>query len=166
MFLLKVGRFRGKVLVSEGTITLPPVKNEGKIVFIYAIQSAFPNIVIWGILTVVVPGAFMSTTDRLMLMIGTDFLWDIFESLIKPDATDRQVILVGRVSVAAAAILAVLMALDPPAMLVCLIWAGIGIMFAPFVVPILAGLYWKRATQEGTLAVMVLGIISSWLRRA
>lgn len=163
MFLLKFGGFAGRVLVSEGIITLPPVKNAGDFVFIYAIQSALPNIVLWGVFAVVVLAAVMSTTDRLMLTIGTYFSWDIFKSLIKPDATDRQVILVSRVSVAAAAILTVLMALDPPAMLVWLIWAGIGIMFATFAVPLLAGLYWKRATREGALAAMALGLVTSCL---
>ncbi len=163
MFLLKFGGFAGKVLVSEGVVTLPAVKNAGDFVFICAIQSAIPSIVVWGVFAVVVLAAVMSTTDRLMLTIGTYFSWDIFKNLIKPDAPDSLVILVSRVSVAASAILTVLMALDPPAMLVWLIWAGIGIMFATFAVPLLAGLYWRRATREGALASMTLGLVSSCL---
>jgi sodium/proline symporter len=46
-------------------------------------------------------------------------------------------------------------------MLVWLIWAGIGIMFATFAVPLLAGLYWRRATREGAIAAMSLGLASS-----
>jgi len=53
------------------------------------------------------------------------------------------------------------MALNPPEMLVWLIWAGIGIMFATFSVPLLAGLYWRRATREGAIAAMALGLLSS-----
>jgi Na+/proline symporter len=43
-------------------------------------------------------------------------------------------------------------------MLFWLIWAGIGIMFA---IPLLVGLNWRRATREGALASMALGLIVS-----
>jgi Na+/proline symporter len=46
-------------------------------------------------------------------------------------------------------------------MLVWLIWAGIGIMFATFAVPLLAGLYWRGATRQGALTSMSLGLLSS-----
>src|SRR5690606_37883640 len=51
--------------------------------------------------------------------------------------------------------------LNPPDMLVWLIWAGIGIMFATFAVPLMAGLYWRRATRQGALAAITLGLGSS-----
>ncbi|OPX66231.1 MAG: sodium/panthothenate symporter [Methanoregulaceae archaeon PtaB.Bin056] len=161
MFLLKFGGFAGIVLVREGTITLPEVKNAGDFVFIYGIQSAIPNIVVWGLFAVVILAAVMSTTDRLMLTIGTYFSWDIYRNVFRPGASDAQVLIVSRIAVAATAIITVILALDPPAMLVWLIWAGIGIMFATFAVPLLAGLYWRRATREGALAAMSLGLVSS-----
>jgi SSS family solute:Na+ symporter len=34
-------------------------------------------------------------------------------------------------------------------------------MYATFAVPLLAGLYWRRATREGALASMALGLIGS-----
>jgi SSS family solute:Na+ symporter len=71
MFLLKFGGFAGIVLVKEGIITLPQLKNASDFVFIYGIQNAIPNIALWGIFAVVVLAAVMSTTDRLMLTIGT-----------------------------------------------------------------------------------------------
>ena len=33
----------------------------------------------------------MSTTDRLMLTIGTAFGWDIYANLIRPGASDRKI---------------------------------------------------------------------------
>ncbi|HII76737.1 MAG TPA: sodium:solute symporter family protein [Methanolinea sp.] len=161
MFLLKFGGFAGIVLVQEGIVTLPDLKNAGDFVFIYGIQSAIPHIVVWGLFAVVILAAVMSTTDRLMLTIGTYFSWDIYRNVFRPGASDAQVLLVSKIAVAATAIITVLLALDPPAMLVWLIWAGIGIMFATFAVPLLAGLYWRRATREGALAAMALGLVSS-----
>jgi len=71
------------------------------------------------------------------------------------------VLLVSQISVFVAALVTLLLAITPPDMLVWLIWAGIGIMFATFAVPMLAGLYWRRATREGALVSMALGLLTS-----
>jgi len=103
----------------------------------------------------------MSTTDRLMLTIGTCFSWDIYKKILKPDAPDKQVLLVSQISVVSAGGFTLLLALNPPDMLVWLIWAGIGIMFATFSVPFLAGLYWRGARRHGARAAMALGLMAS-----
>ncbi|RPI39300.1 MAG: sodium:solute symporter family protein, partial [Methanoregulaceae archaeon] len=78
-----------------------------------------------------------------------------------PDAPDSQVLRVSQISVFIAAAITLLMAVNPPDMLVWLIWAGIGIMFSTFAVPLLAGLYWRGATREGAIASMALGLVSA-----
>jgi SSS family solute:Na+ symporter len=161
MFLLKFSGFAGIVLVKDGLVTLPKVPNASDFIFVYGVQAALPSMFLWGIFAVIVLAAVMSTTDRLMLTIGTYFSWDIYKKILKPDAPDKQVLLVSQISVFVAAAVTLLMALNPPDMLVWLIWAGIGIMFATFAVPLLAGLYWRRATREGALASMALGLISA-----
>ena len=161
MFLLKFAGFAGIVLVNEGVVTLPKVPNASDFIFVYGIQAAMPNMFLWGIFAVIVLAAVMSTTDRLMLTIGTYFSWDIYKKILKPDAPDKQVLLVSQISVFVAAAVTLVLAISPPDMLVWLIWAGIGIMFATFAVPLLARLYWRRATREGALACMALGLIVS-----
>jgi len=161
MFLLKFSGFAGSVLVNEGVITLPDVKNGSDFIFLYGIQHAFVNVALWGFFAVIILAAVMSTTDRLMLTIGTYFSWDIYKKILNPGASEKDVLRVSRIAVFAAAVITLLMALNPPEMLVWLIWAGIGIMFATFSVPLLAGLYWRRATREGAIAAMGLGLVSS-----
>jgi SSS family solute:Na+ symporter len=161
MFLLKFAGFAGIVLVNDGIVTLPKVPNASDFIFVYGVQAAMPSMFLWGIFAVIVLAAVMSTTDRLMLTIGTYFSWDIYKKILRPDAPDKQVLLISQISVFIAAAVTLLLALNPPDMLVWLIWAGIGIMFATFAVPLLAGLYWRRATREGALASMALGLIVS-----
>ena len=48
-------------------------------------------------------------------------------------------------------------------MLAFLIWLGIGMMLSAFAVPLLAGLYWKRATAKGAIASMTCGILAALL---
>jgi SSS family transporter len=161
MFLLKFSGFAGFVLVKEGLITLPAVNNAQDFIFVYGVQYSLSNVAFWGVFAVIVLAAVMSTTDRLMLTIGTYFSWDIYKKIIHPEASDSQVLKVSRISVFSAAVITLVMAISPPDMLVWLIWAGIGIMFATFALPLLAGLYWRRATREGAIASMTLGLLSS-----
>ncbi len=161
MFLLKFAGFAGIVLVQEGLVSLPGVKNASDFIFVYGVQHAFGSLALWGIFAVIVLAAVMSTTDRLMLTIGTYFSWDLYKKILKPDASEKSVLAVSRISVFAAAVITLFMALHPPEMLVWLIWAGIGIMFATFSVPLLAGLYWRRATRQGAIVAMSLGLVSS-----
>jgi SSS family solute:Na+ symporter len=161
MFLLKFAGFAGFVMVKEGLMQLPDVKNASDFVFVYGVQSAMPSIALWGVFAVIILAAVMSTTDRLMLTIGTYFSWDIYKKILNPDAPEKKVLLVSQISVLAAAVITLLLAINPPDMLVWLIWAGIGIMFATFSVPLLAGLYWRRATRQGALASMGFGLVAS-----
>ncbi len=56
----------------------------------------------------------MSTTDRLMLTIGTYFGWDIYKRFLRPDARDSTVTFVSRVAVAVAAVLTLILAWSNP----------------------------------------------------
>jgi len=54
-----------------------------------------------------------------------------------------------------------IIALNPPEMLAFLIWMGIGVMLSTFAVPLLAGLYWRRATRMGAIVSMAAGLVSA-----
>jgi SSS family solute:Na+ symporter len=127
----------------------------------YGVEYAVPNMLIWAFFAVIVLAAVMSTTDRLMLTIGTMFSWDVYKNLINPNASDKQVLRLSQVSVVVVAIVSILLAMNPPAMLAFLIWMGIGVMLSTFAVPFIAGLYWRRATTQGAIAAVLTGLIAS-----
>ncbi|MCA1916418.1 sodium:solute symporter family protein [Methanospirillum hungatei] len=161
MFLLKFAGFAGIVLVQEGVFTLPDVPNAQDFVILYGIQNAIPHIALWSIFAVIVLAAVMSTTDRLMLTIGAMFSWDIYKKIIRPDAPDTQVLLISKIVVILSALVTMIIALNPPEMLAFLIWMGIGVMLSTFAVPLLAGLYWRRATRMGAIVSMAAGLVSA-----
>ena len=161
MFLVKISGFAVRVLVEEGKLVLPEAVNAQDFAFMYGVEYASPNMLIWAFFAVIVLSAVMSTTDRLMLTIGTMFSWDIYKNLLKPDATDRQVLKLSQVCVFIAAAISLLLAINPPEMLAFLIWMGIGVMLSTFAVPFIAGLYWRRATTQGAIASMIAGLIGS-----
>jgi sodium/proline symporter len=161
MILIKYAGFAGKVLVREGVMTLPTAKNAQDFVFVYGVQHATGSLLLYGVFAVIVLAAVMSTTDRLMLTIGSMFGWDIYRNVIAPGAPDQKVLRVSQYTTIFAGIFTLFLALNPPDYLAFLIWLGIGIMLSTFAVPLIAGLYWRRATREGALAAMALGLASA-----
>ncbi len=161
MLLIKFAGFAGRTLVNEGLLTLPDVKNAQDFIFVYAVQHATQSVFLWGIFAVIILAAVMSTTDRLMLTVGSMFGWDIYRNVLKPEAKDRQVLRISQITTVIAAVVTLLFALNPPAILAFLIWMGIGIMLSTFAIPLLAGLYWRGATREGAIASMAAGLIGS-----
>jgi len=152
MYLVKIVGFGAKTMVSDGIINVPYADYS----FVAAVNYALPSIV-WPLFAVMVLSAVMSTTDRLMLTIGTSVSWDIYKNLINPKANDKKITAVSRAVVIVAAALTLYLAVKPPQLLALLIWMGIGVMLSTFVMPLIAGLYWKRATREGALASMAVG---------
>jgi sodium/proline symporter len=161
MFLVKFAGFAARSLVEEGKLVLPAAVNAQDFAFIAGVEYAMPSVALWALFAVIVLAAVMSTTDRLMLTIGTSFAWDVYKNILRPSATDKEVLLVSKVAIVLGAGSTLLLAINPPEMLAWLIWMGIGVMLATFAVPLLAGLYWRGATKEGAIASMAVGLVAS-----
>ncbi len=161
MFLVKFTGFAVRALVEEGTLVLPEVVNAQDYAFIIGVEHAMPSVALWALFAVIVLAAVMSTTDRLMLTVGTTFAWDVYKNIFRPSASDKEVLLVSKVAIVIGAGGTLLLAINPPAMLAWLIWMGIGVMLATFAVPLLAGLYWRGATGEGAIASMASGLVAA-----
>lgn len=161
MLLVKFTGFAVRSLVEEGALVLPSVVNAQDYAFIVGVEHAIPNVAFWALFAVIVLAAVMSTTDRLMLTVGTSFAWDVYKNILRPTASDKEVLLVSKITIILGAGGTLLLAINPPPMLAWLIWMGIGVMLATFAVPLLAGLYWRGATRGGAIASMVVGLVAS-----
>jgi SSS family solute:Na+ symporter len=102
----------------------------------------------------------MSTTDRLMLTIGSYVSWDVYKQFVNKDASEKSITLLSRVAIGLSTVITLYLAWsNPPELLARQIWMAIGVMLACFVTPLFAGLYWRRATREGALASMIVGLV-------
>ena len=162
-YLIKIVGFAARTMVVDGVVALPEgVANPQDFCFIVSVEHAFGPLV-WTFFGMMVLAAVMSTTDRLLLTIGSSFAWDVYRNLLKPDASDESVTKVSRLVVFVSAVISIVLALNPPKLLAWLIWMGIGVMLSVFVTPILSGLYWKRANRAGAVWSMVVGFIASFV---
>ncbi|MFA6733785.1 MAG: sodium:proline symporter, partial [Sphaerochaetaceae bacterium] len=72
-------------------------------------------------------------------------------------ASDKEVLMVSRISVIAITLIAIFLAMDQNSSvfrIVSYAWAGFGATFGP---AILASVFWKKATRKGCIAAMISG---------
>ena len=108
--------------------------------------------VVGGILLAAVLAAIMSTADSQLLVTSSALTEDLYRVVIRPDASDRELVWVSRITVIAVAVVACIIALKPDSSVLDLVayaWAGFGASFGPLV---LLSLYWKRMTRNGAIA--------------
>ena len=112
---------------------------------------------IGGIFICGILAAIMSTADSQLLVCASSVSKDIYKNIIKPDASDKKVLQISRVTVIVVAILAFIIAWNPESSIMGLVsdaWAGLGSAFGPLVV---ASLFWKRTNIYGAVAGILSG---------
>lgn len=113
-----------------------------------------------GILIAAVLAAIMSTVSSQLLVSSSAIAEDFWKRLFRKQASERELLNAGRLSVLAISIIALLLALDRNSSVLALVayaWAGFGAAFGPVV---LFSLFWGRMTRDGALAGMVSGAIT------
>jgi sodium/proline symporter len=116
--------------------------------------------VIGGILLAAVLAAIMSTADSQLLVTSSALTEDLYRVIVRPQASQTELVWVSRGTVIGVALIACSIALKPDNSVLDLVsyaWAGFGAAFGPVV---LMSLYWKRMTHKGAIAGMLGGGIT------
>lgn len=127
-------------------------------VFIYMIGKLF-NPWVGGIMLAAILSAIMSTIDSQLLVSSSALTKDFYQKSIKKNATEREVILVGRMCVIVISIIALILALRPSDTILGLVayaWGGFGAAFGPLVI---FGLFSRETSWQAALAGMVMGTV-------
>lgn len=128
-------------------------------IFIVFSQFLFHPL-ISGFLLAAILAAIMSTISSQLLVTSSSLTEDFYKAFVKRDASQRELVLVGRLSVLAVALVAIMLAYDRESSILTLVsnaWAGFGAAFGPLVI---LSLYWKRMTFAGALAGILSGAIT------
>lgn len=116
------------------------------------LPAFFCGIVVSGILA-----ASMSSASSYLLITGSSVAENIFRGIFKRNATDNQVLIVSRITLACVLLFGVLVAWDENSVIFTVVsyaWAGLGASFGPLT---LFALYWRRTTKQGAIAGMITG---------
>tara|TARA_B110000503_G_scaffold59189_1_gene94436 strand:+ start:4359 stop:5810 length:1452 start_codon:yes stop_codon:yes gene_type:complete len=151
--------------VATGLVGLAYVTNHGgnlddaETIFIYLSQVLFHPL-ITGFLLAAILAAIMSTISSQLLVSSSSLTEDFYKAFIHRSASQRELVLVGRLSVLAVSLVAIALAFDRSSSILSLVsnaWAGFGAAFGPI---ILLSLYWRRMTRDGALAGMITGAVT------
>lgn len=110
-----------------------------------------------GVLLSAILAAVMSTADSQLLVASSAFTEDLYRAFIKKNASQKELVFVGRLAVLIIAVLAFLIGINPDSSVLDLVayaWAGFGSAFGPV---ILFSLYWKRMTEKGAIWGIIIG---------
>ncbi len=138
-------------------------KSSAENIFITLSTSFLPPILA-GFVMAGILAATISSSDSYLLIAASAFSKNIFQGIFKKNATDKQVMLVSRITLLVLALLGVLFALDENSVIFSIVsfaWAGFGATFGPLM---LFSLFWKRTTKAGAIAGMVggAGMVFLW----
>jgi len=102
----------------------------------------------------------ISTADAVLFMLSTSLSRDLYQAVLKPGATDAQLLRVGRAAAAAGAALAVGLALVLPSVATAL-KLFYGVMTAALFVPLLVGLLTTRPGAGHARVAVVTAILTT-----
>ncbi len=139
--------------------------DDSSTVFIQMVRQLFPPIVS-GVLLSAILAAAMSTCDSQLLASASAFSSDVYKPILRKNASDKEMLWVGRIVVAIISIAALLIAANPNSgtimSLVENAWGLFGAAFGPVII---LSLFWKKFSFAGAVAgILVGGIVDAlWL---
>ena len=136
-----------------------PVTENGERVFMELVKILF-NPWVAGVILSGVLAAVMSTLSAQLLVSSSALTQDFYKSFLRKQASERELVWVGRGMVLLIALIAIGIASNPDSKVLGLVsyaWAGFGAAFGPVV---LISVLWKRMTRNGALAGMLVGAIT------
>ena len=135
------------------------VQANAETVFIEIARQLF-NPWIAGLLLAAILAAVMSTLSCQLLVCSSALTEDIYRVFLRKNATQRELVWVGRAMVFAIAVVAIVIAGNPNSRVLSMVsyaWAGFGAAFGPV---ILLSLFWRGMTRNGALAGIVVGAVT------
>jgi sodium/proline symporter len=113
-----------------------------------------------GVLLSAILAAVMSTLSCQLLVCSSALTEDFYKAFLRKNASQKELVWVGRVMVLLIAVIAIGIASNPENRVLGLVsyaWAGFGAAFGPVV---LFSLLWKGMTRNGALAGMIIGAVT------
>lgn len=114
---------------------------------------------IMGIILAAILSSSMCAIDSQLLAASSALTEDFYRAMFRRNATQRELIWVGRITTAVIALIGIWIARNPQQSIMGLVqfaWSGLG---ATFGAPMIFSLFWKRSTRNGIVVGMLSGCI-------
>ena len=153
----------GRMLIGEQLVNAGAPET----VFIELVKMLFPSFIV-GLLLSAIVAAEMSTADSQLLVASSSFTSDIYKPVFRKNASDKEVLWVGRAVVIIVSVVAFFIASNGGKGAQAIMnmvenaWGGFGAAFGPVII---LSLFWKKTTYKGAVAGVVGGAVTDilWL---
>ena len=142
----------GRTLYPVALTTASSAEN----IFILLSTNLLPPLLA-GLVMAGILAATISSSDSYLLIAASSFSKNIYQGLLHRKATDKQVMLISRITLLVITVVAIFIALDENSVIFTIVsfaWAGFGATFGPLM---LLSLFWKRINRAGAIAGMLGG---------
>jgi cation/acetate symporter len=152
-------------LNGDGLVELTPDETTSEITIdrdiIVLSTPEVANLAPWVIALVAAGGlaAALSTASGLLLVISSSIAHDVFYRIINPQASESQRLMVGRIMVGFAIVIAGYFGVNPPGFVAEVVAFAFGLAAASFFPAIIFGIFDKRTNREGAIAGMIIGLV-------
>ncbi len=149
--------YQARMIVGEELLT----QGAQKTVFIAMARKFFPP-VISGFLLAAIMAASVSTADSQLLVASSSFTSDMYKPLMRKEASDKEVLWIGRLAVVIIAVIAFMIASSKGSgaqAIMDLVENAWGVFGAAFGPTILLSLFWRRFNYAGACAGVIVGAL-------
>ncbi len=135
------------------------VNANSETVFIEIAKQLF-NPWVAGLLLAAILAAVMSTLSCQLLVCSSALTEDIYRTFLRKDASQAELVWMGRAMVMAISLVAIAIASNPQSKVLGMVsyaWGGFGAAFGPVII---LSLFWSRMTRNGALAGVLVGAVT------
>ncbi|AXH96688.1 sodium:solute symporter family protein [Ornithinimicrobium avium] len=105
--------------------------------------------------------AALSTASGLLLVISSSVANDVYYKRINPQATEARQLMVGRITMGFAILVAGYLGINPPGFVAQVVALAFGLGAASFFPILFLGIFWKKTTAMGAAAGMAAGLATT-----
>lgn len=144
-------------LMGMAIYTINPSLGDQEHATVWLIQHLLPPWMMVIVLAAMV-AAIAAAADSALHSFSSSFTRDIYQMLLKPNASDRDLRRVSQMSVVVIGVIGIFIAISVPVVLDALL-LGYSLTAAGLFFPLILGRFWKGATHAGAIAGIVSGVV-------
>lgn len=103
--------------------------------------------------------AALSTADGLLIAMSSAVSHDIYYKIFRNDASQRERLIVARIVILVAAVVAAYLGINPPGFVAEVVALAFGLAAASLFPPILLGIFDERMNKEGAITGLLVGLL-------
>lgn len=157
----KVGLVSIEDINGDGILQLAELSLNPDVIVLATPEIAGMPYVVSGLVAAGGLAAALSTADGLLLTITSALSHDVYYRIIRPDASTQFRLVISKSMLLVVAVLAATVAAQKPGTILSMVAWAFSIAGSAFFPALVLGIFWERATRQGALAGMIVGVLLS-----